>query len=66
MAILTRCSGESMFSLLRQAQDGRLVMAPVVARRPCLSSIDVQVCFWNLRGLLEFQTAFLTVAANEA
>jgi hypothetical protein len=25
-------------------------------------AIDVQVCFWNLRSLFEFQAAFFTVA----
>ena len=29
------------------------------------SAIDVQVCFWNLRGLLKFQTAFLTVESKQ-
>jgi hypothetical protein len=27
--------------------------------------IDVQVCFWNLRSLLEFQTALLAVETKQ-
>src|SRR5438105_6233967 len=28
-------------------------------------AIDVQICFWNLRDLLEFQAAFFTIKAKE-
>src|SRR5205823_9801903 len=28
-------------------------------------TIDVQICFWNLRDLLEFQAAFFTIKAKE-
>jgi hypothetical protein len=28
-------------------------------------AIDVQVCFWNLRSLLEFQTALLAVETKQ-
>jgi hypothetical protein len=30
-----------------------------------LHDINVQVCFWNLGGLFEFQAAFFTVAPKQ-
>jgi hypothetical protein len=34
--------------------------------RGIVAAIDVQVCFWNLGSLLEFQAAFLAVAPKQS
>ena len=41
-------------------RDARLIL--VSNRAPY---INVQVCFWNLGGLFEFQAAFFTVAPKQ-
>src|SRR5438445_3124930 len=38
----------------------------ICANCPTELSIDVQVCFWNLCSLLEFQTAFFTITTKKS